>query len=198
MAKRLVHAQRTLLQKLFLKHRQCGVGLPGGADALVHLQRNIEQTMAEGDGEALALLDLDLRNAFPSLEWDAIEAALAEHAPELGPWTRWCHSTPARVLLPSGAWVECDRGAEQGDPLGPVFCGLILLRCAGAARAAVEAAGGWVWDAWYMDDGQVLLPPSFVAAYLTAFGREFEQAVALGSRAATSRVWPGWWLRQDT
>ena len=185
-AKRLVHAQRTVLQKLFLKHRQCGVGLPGGADALVHLRRSLEQAMAECDGEALALLDLDLRNAFPSLEWDAIEAAVSEHAPELGPWTRWCHGAPAHVQLPGGAWVECDRGAEQGDPLGPAYCGLTLLRCAEAARMAVEAAGGWVWDAWYMDDGQIVLPPAFAATYLHAFDRELEQAG--GTRVAGCKL----------
>ena len=60
-------------------------------------------------------------------------------------------------------------GAEQGDPLGPAYCGLVLIGCARAGRAAVEAAGGWVWDAWYMDDGQVILPPAFAATYLRAF-----------------------------
>ena len=113
-----------------------------------------------------------------------------EHAPELGPWTRWCHAAPAQVQLPNGAWVECDRGAEQGDPLGPAYCGLTLIRCAEAGRAAVAAAGGWVWDAWYMDDGQVLLPPTFAACYLRAFDAELAIAhgvAACGFQAAHIR-----------
>ena len=205
-AKRLVHAQREHLQRLFLHHRQCGVGLPSGADALVHLRRCIEQSLAEHGGEAVAVLDLDLRNAFPSLEWDAIEAAVAEHAPELGPWTRWCHAEPAQIQLPAGDWVRCDRGAEQGDPLGPAYCGLALLRCVAADRLAVEAAGGWVWDAWYMDDGPILLPPAMAATYLTAFDYELARAgvpaclvgnsesVAklVGSPAARAAVHPSW------
>ena len=38
-AKGLAADNRTHLQRLFLAHRQCGVGLPGGAEALVHTRR---------------------------------------------------------------------------------------------------------------------------------------------------------------
>ena len=40
----------------------------------------------------------------------------------------------------------------------------------------MEKEGGWVWDAWYVDDGQVLLPPGHAAAYLTAFDQALAQA----------------------
>ena len=157
-------------------------------------------------GAAAAILDLDLRNAFPSLEWPAVRAAVDEWAPELPRWTSWCHQGAVGIQLPSGDWVECDRGAEQGDPLGPVYCALTLLRCADAGRRAVEARGGWVWDAWYMDDGQVVLPPEFAATYLEAFdaalraaggtriaGEEFKSiARLLGSPEACARVPPTW------
>ena len=91
-------------------------------------------------------------------------------------WTHWCQSSPSEILLPCGKWVSCDRGAEQGDPLGPAYCACVLAECAKAACEAVEQAGGWVWDAWYMDDGQVLLPPKHAAAYLTAFDQALIQA----------------------
>ena len=174
--------QRDHLQRLFLENRQCGVALPGGADALVHLRRCLEQAAADAGSEAIALLDLDLRNAFPSLEWSAVRAAVGERAPELQPWTKWCHGAPSQIQLPCSEWIPCDRGAEQGDPLGPAYCGLVLLRCASAGRRAVEAAGGWVWDAWYMDDGQVAVPPQFVACYLAAFDAEL--AAVGGTRVA--------------
>ncbi len=86
------------------------------------------------------------------------------------------HGRKAQVQLPAGQWVECDRGAEQGDPLGPAYCALTLLRCAMKARGAVEALGGWAWDAWYMDDGQVILQPRFARAYLDAFDKALEEA----------------------
>ena len=151
-----------------IRARQFGVAVPGGCDVLVHLRRNLEAVVS-GSEVPLVHLDLDLRNAFPSLEWEATRTAVDKHFPSLSNWTRWCHQAASRVLLPDGTWHHVDRGAEQGDPLGPVYCGAVLLDVAAAARQAVISAGGWVWDAFFMDDGQVCLPPEFVSAYLQAF-----------------------------
>ena len=181
-AKRMVSDQREKLQRLFLAHRQCGVGLPGGAEALIHLRRCLEQAAA-GVDDAAVVSDLDLRNAFPSLEWPAVRAAVRDLAPEAGAWTNWCHGEATHVQLPCGKWIVCDRGAEQGDPWGPAYCGLVFIRCAEAGRRAVEELGGWVWDAWYMDDGQVVLPPHHAAVYLTAF--DAEPTSRGGTRLAT-------------
>ena len=150
--------------------------MPGSVEALVHIRRCFEDSANRSGAEALVILDLDLRNAFPSLEWNAVRKAVDEHAPALSPWTVWCHGRKAQVQLPAGQWVECDRGAEQGDPLGPAYCALTLLRCATSARGAVEALGGWAWDAWYMDDGQVVLQPRYARAYLDAFDKALEEA----------------------
>ena len=141
-AKRLGADQGAHLQALFLRHRQGGVALPGGAEALIHLRRCLEQAAETSQAEALVLLDLDLRNAFPSLEWPAVREAVREHVPALLPWTTWCHASLAWVHLPCGKWLACDREAEQGDPLGAAYCALVLLRCAEAGRRAVEQAGG--------------------------------------------------------
>ena len=81
----------------------------------------------------------------PSVEWETARAAVRAWAPELAPWTEWTHGRKAEILLPGGAWATCDRGAEQGDPLGPAYCGLVLLGCADHARAAVEAHRGGAW-----------------------------------------------------
>ena len=96
-AMRLAYDQRYRLQRLFLSHRQCGVALPGGADALVHMRRCLEQSAGCSEGEAAAVLDLDLRNAFPSMEWPAVRAAVRDLAPELDAWTTWCHGEATRV-----------------------------------------------------------------------------------------------------
>lgn len=175
--KRLVMNNKKALQALFLKARQCGVSVPGGWEALVHARRCLDSALSDFD-EAFVLLDLDLRNAFPSLEWSAIRAAVDQHAPNVAPWTRWCHSAAAQVRLPDGSWYSCERGAEQGDPLGPVYCALTLLGVAEAARGAAAAP----WDGWYMDDSEVLVRPPRVADYLTTFDREL--AKVGGSRVA--------------
>ena len=179
--------------------------MPGGAEGLIHLRRCLEQA-ADGAGSAAVILDLDLRNAFPSLEWPAVREATGDLIPELAAWTAWCHSRPGAIQLPCGEWIECDRGAEQGDPLGPAYCAVVLIRCAEAGRQAVEQKGGWCWDAWHMDDGQVMLPPDMAAVYLTAFdealvaaggtrvaGDTFKsQARLIGSPAARAAVPAAW------
>ena len=61
----------------------------------------MERAAAGSELPAVAILDLDLRNAFPSLEWPAVRAAVHEHAPELERWTAWCHLEASDILLPS-------------------------------------------------------------------------------------------------
>eukprot|EP00974_Lingulodinium_polyedra_P093099 9019422-Lingulodinium_polyedra.AAC.1 len=63
-----------MLQKLFLQERQFGVLVPGGAEALVHARLALEKVSQEGGAGPLAVLVLDLRNAFPSIEWSSIRA----------------------------------------------------------------------------------------------------------------------------
>ena len=67
--------------------------------------------------------------------------------------------------------------------MGPLYCALTLLDCISAGRRAVEAAGGWVFDLWFMDDGQLVMPPEHVAAFLAAFDTHLGQVG--GSRVST-------------
>ena len=132
--------------------------------------------------------------------------AVDAECPALGAWTAWCHGAPAAIQLPTGSWVDCDRGAEQGDPLGPVYCGLVLLEAARSACAVVRSQGGWAWDAWFMDDAQVVVEPQFAAVFVAEFdrilasvggsrvaGAELKSTARLcGSREAIEQVDPTW------
>ena len=109
-----------------MKARQFGVGIPGGCEGLIHFRTAFEECMKRDGGSALAVLDLDLRNAFPSFEWEQIRSAVGEHTPDIADWTRWCHAEENFVILPCGRVIWSNRGAEQGDPLGSLHCGLVL------------------------------------------------------------------------
>ena len=172
--KRLVSDNRAALQEIFLKARQCGVAMPGGCEVLIHARRCLDRILASLD-DPYVMLDLDLRNAFPSLEWSEIRAAVEERMPSLGPWTSWCHSRAARVQLPDGSWHVCDRGAEQGDPLGPIYCALTLLIVSEKALAAAKSDGSDAWDGWFMDDSQCLVRPHRVGCFLEVFDRELHR-----------------------
>ena len=74
------------MQSFCIQLRQFGVAIPGGADVLVHFRSNLEAALLLDDSPAIAVLDLDLRNAFPSFEWDSIREAVGEYLPALLPW----------------------------------------------------------------------------------------------------------------
>ena len=147
----------------------------------VRLNKNLERHCADS-GDALAVVDVDFKNAFPSLEWESIREVVREELPRVAHWTHWCHATPARVLLPSGAELRIDRGAEQGDPLGPVYCALVLARVAMRTREALDVQGIPFFDVWYLDDGQIVCHPEHVDAVLRALDAE---AARVGAVRAT-------------
>jgi phosphoserine phosphatase len=64
----------------------------------------------------MAVVDVDWKNAFPSIEWDSIRDAVEELLPEVSAWTRWCHAAPWRVVLPSGGVLRVDRGQSKATP----------------------------------------------------------------------------------
>ena len=93
---------------------------------LIHFRSIARKLAVSCSQQVLAELDIDFQNAYPSLEWHSIREAVHEYLSELLPWTQWCHEEPAPVVLPSGEVRFIDRGAEQGDPLGNLYCALVL------------------------------------------------------------------------
>ena len=123
----------------------------------------LEKLCREGAVENVsALLDIDFQNAFPSIEWDSIREAVDALLPQLSAWCAWCHEAPTNIVLPSGRISACNRGAEQGDPLGPIYCAVVLALVLDQSKAKLDALGVSVSDVWYMDDGQVVCQPMHV------------------------------------
>ena len=69
--------------KIMERYNQYGVAMPGGCEALCHARGTIEELAATGAMGALAMVDVDLVNCFPSVEWRAIVAAYAAY---FRPW----------------------------------------------------------------------------------------------------------------
>ena len=176
-----------------LEYRQFGVAIPNGTEILIHF-RSIAEALLKGAGPVMACIDIDFENCYPTLEWDSIREAVARDVPSLLPWVTWCHAAPVPVYLPSGEVRMLDRGAEQGDPLGNVFCALVLAGVARRARETVVAAsprgeGPGYLDAWYADDGQVLCKPTKVDPFLRAL--DVEASLVGASREHGSPCWVG-------
>ena len=93
---------------------------------MVAFRLTAERVLLRREGR-VAVVDVDLSNALPSFEWDAIREACAAHFPALSPWLEWCHAAPSRFQLPSGELLSVSRGVEQGDPLGGLLASAVIL-----------------------------------------------------------------------
>ena len=179
--KNLIRETRGEAQGLFLGMHRFGTAIPGGTDVLVHFRGVLEELLQENSDLVLAVLDLDLQNAFPSFEWDSIQAAVKKFMPKLLGWTRWVQKEPATAHLPSGEKLAVDRGAEQGDPLGSLYCGLVVAMVMEHTRKRLdEECPGLAKfsDAWYMDDGQLFCKPEAVDDILRVLDEELAKVGA--------------------
>ena len=206
-AKRALWMNRPRVVQRMLKSRQFGVALPGGGECLIHWRATVVEEIRSDPAHGVwALIDLDWQNCYPSLEWDDVEESTERWVPALGPWTRWCHGIRVEqpggdadqapetqpmveracqpALLPSGGLHLTARGAEQGDPLGSLQCGLVLSDVSDDASVAREARapGAPALDVWFADDAQVLCRPSLVELFL-----ETMDAAAAGRGARRGR-----------
>ena len=103
-AKRLMFDNQSDVASVCKKARQFGVGLPGGADVLIHTRLVLERLCREGKVDnVMAMLDIDFKNAFPSIEWDSIREAVDILLPKLSIWCAWCHEAPMNMQLHSGS-----------------------------------------------------------------------------------------------
>lgn len=87
-------------------------------------------------------------------------------------------------MLPSGGIRYVDRGAEQGDPLGPVYCALVLAKVLRRTRESLAARGVPIFDAWFLDDGQLVCRHSDTDTVLRTLDAE---AARVGAVRATGK-----------
>jgi hypothetical protein len=142
-AKRIAFAERSLMRRTFVRRRQFGVACPGGAEVLVHYRILTRELRADSRTDGIGEWDNDLKNCYGSIFWDAIDRSVAKHVPGALPWTRWCHSDEVRIILPGGDIHKAQRGAEQGDPLGPLYAAAVIADVAEAAATWAKTMLSW-------------------------------------------------------
>ncbi len=104
-----------------LAPRQLGFGVRYGAEAAVRAARCYLEEMGRGK----LFMKIDFRNAFNMLRRDSILEAVDKHFPELLQFTA---STIASCSdLQFGKFIlRSEEGAQQGDPLGPLYFCLVF------------------------------------------------------------------------
>ncbi|XP_063534955.1 uncharacterized protein LOC134744937 [Cydia strobilella] len=126
------------LQKQF-EPVQLGFGTKGGCEAAVHALR----TCLIND-QCEVLLKIDVKNAFNSLNRDALLAEVNNHAPELYNYLLNCYANPSKLLYKNHE-ISSEVGCQQGDPLGPAIFSL-------AINPVVQNLNS-KFNVWYLDDG---------------------------------------------
>ena len=133
-----------------LAPRQLGFGVSGGAEAAVRAARRFLENMDRGQ----LLIKVDFRNAFNTVRRDAILEAVAKYFPELLHFALSTIGGPselqfAEFILPS------EEGAQQGDPLGPLYFCLVAKEMLESMHS--ELVLGYLDDVAMGDDAPTVL-----------------------------------------
>jgi Reverse transcriptase (RNA-dependent DNA polymerase) len=99
-----------------LAPHQLGFGVSGGAESAVRAARRFVENMTPGQ----VFMKLDFKNAFNTLRRDTILEAVSRHFPEMLPFASSTLTT-ASVLQFGKFSISSEEGAQQGDPLGPLY-----------------------------------------------------------------------------
>ena len=102
---------------------QLGVGLSGGAEAVLHaFNRAIRE---EAFDPQLVMGLVDFENAFNEVHRQRFLDIVRQYYPAVYPWIFFCYSTGAPLFLNHDI-LYATTGVQQGDPLGPVLFALVL------------------------------------------------------------------------
>jgi hypothetical protein len=113
------------------------------------------------------VLQVDLSNAFNSVDRFKVQEGLLSQLPELVPWFELTHSQPSPLSC-QGQVLTSQQGTQQGDPLGPAFFALAIHPTISAEDACL------LWEAWYHDDGVLVGDESAVLGALSSLRQRFE------------------------
>ncbi|KAK3250745.1 hypothetical protein CYMTET_39884 [Cymbomonas tetramitiformis] len=155
-----------------LRAAQVGVAVKGGANLGVHLvQAALDQWVC---------VKADAKNVFNALHREAVFEAIDRDFPELWAWTDLCYGVEANLGFRLGSadgsvmrFIKSREGAQQGDPLGPLYLAAPLQ----AALERVQERHPAVVVMAYLDDVLLMGPPVLATAAYTTY---LEEGVAVG------------------
>ena len=117
-------------------------------------------------GKGQVFVKIDFRNAFNTLRRDSILEAVAKHFPELLPFAT---SSMGQSDLQFGDFtLSSEEGAQQGDPLGPLYFCIVFLELLQSLKS--ELAFGYLDDVAMGGDAETVVEDFL---HLEATSKEF-------------------------
>ncbi|KAJ0925109.1 putative reverse transcriptase domain, exostosin [Helianthus annuus] len=149
----------------YLGDYQFGVGMPNGAEAVLHsANRFLNSFHADG---SLALLTVDFSNAFNTVDRTTFLQEVHQCCPSIYRWVQFLYAQPARLYV-GNECIGATTGVQQGEPLGPLLFALalhpLILRVQNRCKLPFHA--------WYLDDGTIIGNASEVAKALDIINEE--------------------------
>ena len=155
-------AVRPSLPSVFLPYGQVGVGISGGLETAIHVTRRY--IFQHASDSTLALLKIDMKNAFNECSRSAFFNRVAVDFPGISAWVKWCYSQPAELRFGSRR-ILASSGVQQGDPLGPLLFSLVLLQFIDSVKLHDKVK----LHLWYLDDGTFIGSKSCLLQLLDLF-----------------------------
>ena len=113
-----------------------------------------------------AVLQVDVRNGFNSIDRQAMLDAAHDRIPKLVSWTNYCYAAHSKLFLSNGHPISSQQGVQQGDPLG-------LLMYSLAWQSVVDKMPkGLLLNLWYLDDGHLVGPQAVLEEALNILHTE--------------------------
>lgn len=149
----------------YLGDFQFGVGIPNGAEAVLHsANRFLSEYHQDG---SLAMLTVDFSNAFNLVDRTALLYEVRKWCPSISTWVDFLYGQPARLYV-GDDYIWSTTGVQQGDPLGPLLFALVLHPPVHRIRDRCKL----LFHAWYLDDGTIIGDVTQVANALDIIGAE--------------------------
>ena len=165
---------------------------------------SLQRLVDHASEEPWVCLQVDMRNAFNTVDRSAMLAQCAKKVPAAYDWLSWCYEQHCPLFCQGKLLLSSRTGVHQGDAMGPLGFALGL----DAALDKCQEFQVGLWCAWYLEDGTVVGSVTAVAAYLQALSPALS-AIGLqlnlvktvarrpGLQKEVSLMAPEWELLQD-
>ena len=135
-----------------LAPNQLGVGVKGGAEAIIHAVNAVfhDNNIADKDKW---ILQVDFSNAFNGISREEMQNRIREHCPKAAAWTESCYSSASHLFF-SQTKICSSTGSQQGDPEASLLFSLVLLPL---IKRIKEECPNLLLLLFYLEDGTLLV-----------------------------------------